>query len=799
MTRLRSIRITGFRGILETLTVDLGQSGQSVAVFGENAVGKSSIADAIEWFYTDRVAHLWKENCKQTALRNTLLPDSEVSEVDLQFTDSRLNCKKTFSSAYQSEYSNSSKEFQAHLQRIGNGQERIILRNIDLWNFILSTKTEKRQQLAQLIGYERLDSFREVIGRVRGRLEGIPDYVAAKRNIPEYQKEMFKIAGSVFADAGELYKTADKMAKEVGIATPILDEESYNAVVSEIRKRIEGKEKAAAKLILAQCKESCDQLRPRALEATALYESFSKAYQDLIRSEEDLRQLKLENFLASGERAIRERLVPADTCPLCLQPKSWASLREELEVRIGKLKESKKKYDATAIHRGRALAAVSEVLGIAREVYKSAVKAEIDQAFLERTKQYGQSLVDLERQIKENFEKYTAISSNLNAQTGPMIDAVQHVSDELKTKLEALELSKEEQRFFDTTRNLENLRLSFSKYRGAVETNRKFDLQIRTLSMIEERFAAIHGSALQKVLDAMSTDISRFYLIMHPNEQVDHVKLRILEEGVEFEYGFHGETVFPPLKYLSESHLNSLGIAAFLASSKLFNRASEFFVLDDIVTSFDSNHRIRLVQLLQEEFSSRQILLLTHEPFWFDMIKKQLGPKGWLLRELDADSDSRLRIKESTILLKQEITRKKNEGSLTANDLRICLERILKDISLALEVKVAFRYNDENERRMSGELLSALRSNLKKKSPDILNEAVFARLEVCSLVATTGSHDSGPVLSSGDIETVYGDVLALDALFCCGECGKYASVVRFVHHEKKIFCVCGKKHLDWKE
>jgi predicted ATP-dependent endonuclease of OLD family len=77
MTRLRAIQIDGFRGILQNLTVNLG--GQSLAIYGENATGKSSIADAIEWFYTDRVAHLWKENCKETSLRNTLLPDTTSS------------------------------------------------------------------------------------------------------------------------------------------------------------------------------------------------------------------------------------------------------------------------------------------------------------------------------------------------------------------------------------------------------------------------------------------------------------------------------------------------------------------------------------------------------------------------------------------------------------------------------------------------------------------------------------------------------------------------------------------------
>ena len=120
-------------------------------------------------------------------------------------------------------------------------------------------------------------------------------------------------------------------------------------------------------------------------------------------------------------------------------------------------------------------------------------------------------------------------------------------------------------------------------------------------------------------------------------------------------------------------------------------------------------------------------------------------------------------------------------------------------MAVALEVKVAFRFNDENERRMPGELISELRSILGKKSASTLDEPVFARLEVCGLVATAGSHDSGPVLSSGDIATTYEDILNLNDLFLCTQCEEYISVEHFVGHEKKAFCKCGKKYIPWKE
>jgi hypothetical protein len=66
-------------------------------------------------------------------------------------------------------------------------------------------------------------------------------------------------------------------------------------------------------------------------------------------------------------------------------------------------------------------------------------------------------------------------------------------------------------------------------------------------------------------------------------------------------------------------------------------------------------------------------------------------------------------------------------------------------------------------------------------------------------VTTTGSRDSGPVLSSGDIAAVYEDILRLDDVFFCTDCGRYISVEEYVNHEKKAFCNCGKKHIEWKE
>ena len=49
--RLHRLVMKAFRGVPGELPVDFGE-GRSMAVFGDNGTGKSTIADALEWYFT---------------------------------------------------------------------------------------------------------------------------------------------------------------------------------------------------------------------------------------------------------------------------------------------------------------------------------------------------------------------------------------------------------------------------------------------------------------------------------------------------------------------------------------------------------------------------------------------------------------------------------------------------------------------------------------------------------------------------------------------------------------------------
>lgn len=67
---------------------------------------------------------------------------------------------------------------------------------------------------------------------------------------------------------------------------------------------------------------------------------------------------------------------------------------------------------------------------------------------------------------------------------------------------------------------------------------------------------------------------------------------------------------------------------------KTFNKENRFFLLDDVISSFDGHHRTRFIRMLAEEFQDYQIILLTHERDFFDLACSEVEKKGWLVHSL---------------------------------------------------------------------------------------------------------------------------------------------------------------------
>jgi wobble nucleotide-excising tRNase len=117
-------------------------------------------------------------------------------------------------------------------------------------------------------------------------------------------------------------------------------------------------------------------------------------------------------------------------------------------------------------------------------------------------------------------------------------------------------------------------------------------------------------------------------------------------KGVELAVEFYGSRQRPPHGVLSESHLNSLAISLFLAMAEEFNVQLGFLLLDDVINSFDVDHRGRLAELLAEGFSRWQLIVLTHDQQFFEHLSRRAP--SWRKLELTSWSYSSDRARRAT-------------------------------------------------------------------------------------------------------------------------------------------------------
>jgi hypothetical protein len=154
-----------------------------------------------------------------------------------------------------------------------------------------------------------------------------------------------------------------------------------------------------------------------------------------------------------------------------------------------------------------------------------------------------------------------------------------------------------------------------------------------------------------------------------------------------------------PRMFLSEGHLDSLGLCLYLASARMFNPSGSLLVLDDILTSIDKEHRHRVVQLLLQEFSDFQIVLTTHDEYLFESIKSSSQVRGeqsnWIFKQISRwtlDRGPESSAFEGTwdwvdANLQEDSYRQMGSA------LRVILEDFLKRVAEKIELKVRF-HND---------------------------------------------------------------------------------------------------------
>jgi DNA repair exonuclease SbcCD ATPase subunit len=151
--------------------------------------------------------------------------------------------------------------------------------------------------------------------------------------------------------------------------------------------------------------------------------------------------------------------------------------------------------------------------------------------------------------------------------------------------------------------------------------------------VIQDRAAAL----VNDVVATLRDDVQSIYQMIHPTDAVPNIHIEPDTESrtLSVRVDFHSpDRAVPPAGYLSESQINTLGLALFISSVGLFNRQFPFLFLDDVFSSYDADHRERIVDLVAERLDRFQVFLTTHDEVFYSMLKDRLHDKGWLFERI---------------------------------------------------------------------------------------------------------------------------------------------------------------------
>ena len=157
------------------------RSGDSTVIYGDNGTGKSTIADALEWYFTGDIELLSHEG-RQHAVRYVGGDGDDVTSVEV-LTSGTLGGKVVFPDERTPDL------FRA-LRR-----ETFLLRGRTLADFINKTKTEKWKALVEILGLDAIESLREDLQRARNELRKASK--ASEEEVSVYRRTLSSGADTV--------------------------------------------------------------------------------------------------------------------------------------------------------------------------------------------------------------------------------------------------------------------------------------------------------------------------------------------------------------------------------------------------------------------------------------------------------------------------------------------------------------------------------------------------------------------------------------------------------------------------
>ena len=637
MSHIESVSIQGFRGFLDRRRIPLaiGKRPVSVCVRGDNGTGKSSVADAVEFFFSGDgvIARLGKKDNENQAGASAVVHAKATerkvrTEVVFSLSDGRSLSRTASSSGTAARLHD---DVAAILK---DAPVPLVMRAAEMKTFVADTKGAERYVILSCwLGLERLTNLQDALTKIENKINkwNRSDRKAA------FDKQLEKLTrGAVrqWHPPSAVRWISAELPKAVGAGFTVSSVDGLEALDAKLVEKQSTEESRSGTKRYDELANTLGQLNA---ESSALHR-LNRANERCGRTSIDFgiaRRETTASELQTVWQAAHDHLESHDAsdCPVCGRAFDKVTTRDSVVALLGSALASIERVIAcqreveTALRELRPLASTAqrEIARIASLVSDTAdPKLEsLGRCLTELLSGIDRLMLAVEGRTSIAGDELVTMTKSLVATTGRAVKYCSTAADALRTQV-AVPWAE----LLVSVRQLIAIR---DGWMTAHREEEELTVVAQQFTMIADAIRSRVRAHVKSMVAGLENDIRTIYSALRANdEHVPVIDVVVAEDkkSMKLTVSVYGVSEVAPSGYLSDSQLNSLGLAVYLAAVRRFNDAFRFVVLDDIMSSYDGPHRLNLVQVLHGFLGGFQVILTTHdEPFYRD-IKNALNSDG---------------------------------------------------------------------------------------------------------------------------------------------------------------------------
>ncbi len=701
MIQIESIHIQEFRGIRD-LTLEM--NGSSFVVSGPNGSGKSGVVDAIQFALSGEIGRLKGAGTGDLSLADhgphvERRSDPEAACVSLTVYIPHL-CKsatitRTIKKPKQPKIVPNDLAVESVFRELADHPELTLARR-EIIKFIVTEATQRSRDVQTLLKLDAIDQVRATLKSTENKLNA--EHTSAKTHSDSAEESLKRHLDIPILTSSDLLAAVNKKRTFLDLQSLVdlkKDTDLSEGLAAGSGPDVVGQNKESA---LADVKVLAEAIE-KGIESSITI-TVESLLRNIVKIEADpslLPMIRRHSFLEAGLH-----LIDGPQCPLCDTEWEIERLRSHIRGKLNKSKEAQALRD--------------QILGFGHTVSAEIIRV---RGWIEPLRKLPEAQGETAARLSEWSGGLLAFSQSLASLDG-ILGARERIEcgwaatpakliEDLKVVREKIIARPDKSATIEATKFLVVAQERLNNLRAArrnAEAKKSNASRGRTAYKI---YNEISEATLLTLYRKVEEEFGSYYRFIN---QDDEGEFKARFEPSEGKLGllvdFHEKGMFPPAAYHSEGHQDGMGVCLYLAlMRRVLDKDFTFAVLDDVVSSVDSEHRKQFCKLLKTKFSNTQFIITTHDQVW----ARQLRTEG-VVSATTAVSFQTWTVETGPVLDevgevwdKIDADLAKNEVPTAAGRLRRHLEFVAADLADELGAKVSFRGDGGYD---MGELLSAV-------------------------------------------------------------------------------------------